>query len=526
MNTSLKKVYGPPGTGKTTWLIEYIKQSGIPFERIAFVSFTKSTIKNLTDRLDLNKDQSQYFKTIHSLNFHLLGLQSSQLANNHLHTFPARFSADFLDKEMKKKEETMAIGYDSVDDDFYKQMMFERNQLLPLDYVPPQYSRIAGLYLSFKQRYFKWLEENDYIDFIGMLERGIAEEKLPPVDLLCVDEWQDLSPLQVKQVTFWSQHIPQSVHAGDDDQTIHAWAGARHRDFIDFPKFCPTDKKTIILNKTYRLPTRVLDMSTLFIKKNKDRIEKDFGSAKEDAGNIEFTNIDKVADILKEQLKHGTCKVLVRNNALIRHIATALMERGVPVSSALAKVVQAISIIMETKDSLSVEDLYFIADTSVFPSSSFFEHGGKKELKEIATKLVQGGESSISLHDLLQYKVKPVFVDAINNRDVTQLKDKNIARAVRIYEQFGKQFKTVEISTIHQAKGTEADTVVVALDVVKRTYQESRMPDKIEEERRVWYVAMTRAKKNLIFLERTVRGFYPSPLTDYVKLFLQNEKNN
>lgn len=526
MNTSLKKVYGPPGTGKTTWLIEYMKQSGIPYERIAFVSFTKSTIANLTSRLDLNKDQSQYFKTIHALNFHLLGLQASQLANNHLHTFPARFSEEFLDKEMKKKEDNITVGYDAVDDDFYRQMMYERNQLLPRDYVPPQYRKVAGLYLSFKERYFAWMEENDYIDFIGMLERGIAEEKVPPVDLLCVDEWQDLSPLQVKQVTFWSQNIPQSVHAGDDDQTIHAWAGARHRDFIEFPKFSPTDNKTIILNKTYRLPTRVLDMSTMFIKKNKDRVEKEFGSAKESAGHIEYANIDKIADVLKEQLKHGTCKVLVRNHALIRHITTSLIERGVPVSTALAKVVRAIAIVMETKDSLSIEDLYFIADTAVFPATEYFERGGKKGLKELADILSNEGKTSIKLDDLLQYKVKDSFVEAIRKRDVTKLRDKNIERAMRIYEQFGKQFKTVEISTIHQSKGTEADTVVVALDVVKRTYQESRLPDKIEEERRVWYVAMTRTKKNLYFLEPTYRGFYSSPLTDYVRLYLRNETNN
>lgn len=525
MNTSLKKVYGPPGTGKTTWLIEYMQQSGVPFERIAFVSFTKSTIKNLTERLNLTKEQSQYFKTIHAMNFHLLGLQSAQLANNHLHKFPAHFSAEFLDKEMKKREEIVTVGYDAVDDDFYNQMMYERNQLLPRDYVPPQYTRVAGLYLSFKQRYFDWLEDNDYVDFIGMLERGIAEEKVPPVDLLCVDEWQDLSPLQVKQVTMWSQNIPQSVHAGDDDQTIHAWAGARHRDFIDFPSFSPGEKKTIILNKTYRLPTRVLDMSTMFIKRNKDRVEKEFGSAKDTVGHIEYTNIDKIADVLKEHLKHGTCKVLVRNHALVRHLTTDLIERGVPVSSALAKVVRAIAIIMETKDTISIEDLYFIADTAVFPAAAFFERGGKKGLKELADLLAQSGQKAIKLDDLLQYKVKDAFTEAVRNRDITKLRDKNIERAFRIYEQFGKQFKTVEVSTIHQSKGTEADTVVVALDVVKRTYQECRLPDKIEEERRVWYVAMTRTKKNLYFLQPTYRGFYPSPLTDYVRFYLRHETN-
>lgn len=503
-----------------------MKQSGIPFERIAFVSFAKSTIKTITDRLNLSKEEAQYFRTIHAMNFYLLGVRSNQMAHQHLHTFPAKFSEDFLVRESQTKGEGLVVAYDNVDDNFYTQMMYERTQLLPRDYVPPQYRREAGLYLSFKERYFRWLEENDYIDFVGLLERGIEEQKIPPVDLLCVDEWQDLSPLQVKQINLWSQHIPQSVHAGDDDQTIHAWAGANHKDFITFPSFSPTDKREIVLDKTYRLPLRVLEMSTAFIKRNKDRVEKDFSCAKDTRGHIEFTNIDKVADIIREQLKHGTCKVLVRNHALISHITTDLINRGVPVSTTLTKIVRAIAIIMETKNSLSIEDLYFIADSSVFPAKEFFERGGKKGLKELADVLVSSGQTSIALHDLLQYKVKDAFIEAIKKKDVSKLRDKNIERAMFIYEQFGKQYKPVEISTIHRSKGTEADTVVVALDVVKKTYQESRMPDKIEEERRVWYVAMTRTRKNLIFLQPTYKYFYPSPLTDYVKFYLQHEANN
>lgn len=503
-----------------------MKQSKIPYERVAFVSFAKSTITTLKKRLDLSEQEARYFRTIHSMNFLLLGLDRKQVASQYLHTFPARFSKDFLDREMKDSGEAAPVAYDAVDDNFYYQMMHDRTQLRPFDYVPPQYIKVASLYLSFKQRYFKWLEENDYIDFIGMIERGTAEEKVPPVDLLCVDEWQDLSPLQVKQVTFWSQHIPMSIHAGDDDQTIHAWAGARHEDFLNFPTFSPTERETIILNKTYRLPTRVLDMSVQFIRRNKNRVDKDFQSQKTDAGAIDYTHIDRVADVLKEQLNHGTCKVLIRNRALRQHIVNDLMKRGVPVSTSLSKQVRAIAIIKETKDTLPVEDALFIATESVFPARSYFTHGGKKQLLSAIEQTIRDGHQSIPAADLTQYGAKDTLVSAIKNNDITLLKTKDIEPAEKIYKLYGRQYKTVEVQTIHQSKGSEADTVVVALDVTKRTYQESRLPDKIEEERRVWYVAMTRTKKNLLFLQPTYKYFYPSPLTDYVKLYLKNETNN
>ena len=527
VNTSLKKVYGPPGSGKTTWLIKYMEESGIPFERIAFVSFSKATISNLKARLNLDPNQSQYFRTIHSMNFYLLGVKREQMAHQHLATFDAKFSKEFLEAEAKKYEFTdgaTKTANDTIDDDFYRQMMEERKLLLPRDYVPQRYFRNADLYLNFKERYFKWLRDNDYTDFIGLLEQGIAENKIPPVDLLCVDEWQDLSPLQVKQVTTWAQNIPLSVHAGDDDQTIHEWAGARNQDFLDFPTFTPTENKTLILNKTYRLPTSILDMSVSFIEKNKKRVQKNFTAVKTDSGIIEYTNIDKVADILREQNKVGTCKVLVRNNALKRYLIKDLTTRGIPTSSALQEPVKAIALVSAKKQEVTVSDLEILSENRAFHGSKHFHRGGKKEVAALSRSLSNSGEETIKIDELKNYKVKDILINALKTGDCSVLNIKqDFDTAVRVYQQFGSDFKPVEISSIHQAKGTEADTVVVCLDVVKKTYNESRLPEKIEEERRVWYVAMTRARKNLIFLRPTYRYFYPSPMTDYVCLYLKNK---
>lgn len=499
--------------------------SGVPYERIAFVSFSRATIKNVKDRLDLTKDQAQYFRTIHGMNFFLLGIKKEQLAHQHLHTFPARFTPDFLSYEAKKTDMADTVtATDSIDENFYKQMMEERKQLLPRDYVPPQYAKSAGLYLNFKKRYFEWLQDNDYIDFMGLLEQGIESGKLPPVDLLCVDEWQDLTPLQVKQITFWSQNIPLSVHAGDDDQTIHEWAGASHQDFLDFPTFSPTENKTVILDRTYRLPTRILDMSVEFIKRNKKRVDKQFVSAKSDPGIIEMTNIDKVAEVLREQLKLGSCKVLVRNNALRSYLIKDLLTRGIPVNTNLKPTVEAVALMADKKNKLTIQELYMISDSSAFHGTKHFNRGGKKGLKLLADMLSASGEKTISVGDLINYKVKPNLIEALQSGDYSILHTKQLNEAVKIFEQFGANYNPVEIMTIHASKGTEADTVVVCLDVTKRTYRESRDPSRVEEERRVWYVAMTRTKKNLLFLVPSYRGFYPSPMTDYVKLYLKHEQ--
>jgi len=501
-----------------------MKQSGVPYERIAFVSFGKGAIGSAKSRLNLSKEQGRYFRTLHSMNFFLLGIKKSQMAHNHLHTFNAKFSKAFLEYETRKTLEDTVTSYstDTIDDDFYKQMMIDRQQLLPFDYVPPRYAREPGLYINFKRRYLQWLTDNDLIDFIGLIERGIEEQKIPPVDLFCVDEWQDLNPLQVKQIAHWSQNIPRSAHAGDDDQTIHEWAGARSVDFIEFPRFKAGEKEVIILNKTHRLPAQVLDMSVSFIRKNKNRVDKEITSACDERGLIEYTNIDKVSDHIKQALKNGTCKVLVRNNALKRYVIQDLVKRGIPVTGKLSTVVKALAVIDRSHTYITVEDMYEIAKSSIFPAKGLFEHGGKKGLAGLADALAQSGETKMLTRDLLQFKVLDTLIVALENNDYTVLRHPDLEYAISVYKQFGGNYQPVEVTSIHQAKGSEADTVVVCLDVTKRTYLESRNPARIEEERRVWYVAMTRSKKNLIFLRHTYQYFYPSPMEEYVKHYLSN----
>ena len=59
----------------------------------------------------------------------------------------------------------------------------------------------------------------------------------------------------------------------------------------------------------------------------------------------------------------------------------------------------------------------------------------------------------------------------------------------------------VKLSTIHAAKGGEADNVLLVLDMSKRTLESlQRSIEKQDEEHRVWYVGVTRAKQNLYFI--------------------------
>ena len=79
-------ILGPPGCGKTHYLLEQMEQalmSGVKPHEIVFVSFTRKAASEAGDRacakFDLDRKAFPYLRTLHSLGFHGLGLQRSDM---------------------------------------------------------------------------------------------------------------------------------------------------------------------------------------------------------------------------------------------------------------------------------------------------------------------------------------------------------------------------------------------------------------------------------------------------------------
>ena len=110
---------------------------------------------------------------------------------------------------------------------------------------------------------------------------------------------------------------------------------------------------------------------------------------------------------------------------------------------------------------------------------------------------------------MLEYGLRPnFFVDAYKKSCANlKIESDDLTYIMRLFDTYGYDFTPVRIMTIHQSKGLEADMVILVPDITKTiaTAEEGRSIDldAQESERRVWYTAITRAKKHLIMLHST-----------------------
>jgi DNA helicase-2/ATP-dependent DNA helicase PcrA len=497
--------FGPPGCGKTYTLMEVLRdlmvEDEIPPHQIGFCSFSRKAIQEARERagsdLALTNKQTPHFRTLHSTCYHALKLNANQVMGSKDYKEIGRAMRHDLSFDADVDDST---GLTTTSNPYLRCIELARARQTDLE---DEFRRMSNpnMYFSLLRQIDEnikiYKKENEKFDFADMLYLFAKGEGVPPeIDALIVDEAQDLTSLQWAVVRRLKQPAYRVYYAGDDDQAIHKWAGVEVSEFID----CTNSK--VVLNQSYRVPRKVHSLAESIVCRIKDRYQKSW-SPKEEEGSVSFNH-----SIWDLDLSQGSWTIMGRTNKLLQPIMKELSENGYLYedSNGNTNISQSILTAKATW-----EDLVAGHAVNLNVIRELFEQMPKnnKILKRGAAVYLDTLDPEIPhTIDTLQQNDKflatpnmPWFevIKGVNND--TRAKFEAVLRREGSK---GLSDPRIKVSTIHRMKGGEDDNIILLSDT---SYAASKHGD-IDDERRVFYTGVTRAKQNLHIIEPQTRVYF------------------
>ena len=478
-------IYGPPGTGKTTALLNIVETAlsrGVKPERIAYLAFTRKAANEAIERamakFNLDEDRFPYFRTLHSMAFKQLGIRRDEvMTESHFKNLGKLVGVQFIG--IYDEDLGLHLG-DGLGDKCARVDSLARINIRPVEEqyaFTPMNDLTLHAVKQFSNALQHYKKERGLFDFTDMLENC---QSALDVDICIFDEAQDLSSLQFSMAIKLSKLASEVYIAGDDDQAIFSWAGA------DVKKFLNLNGSKRVLPMSYRIPASVHRLANDIASRIKHRVPKHW-SPREEKGNVEY-----VVD--EHQINYkgaGTWMLLCRSKYLLNRFKKAVRLQG------YAYTINGKSS-LESDATKAIEDWEKIRKGKEISqhSTSNLSHFIYKKIKVRRTKpskfedlgLPEGSENKDWMEVL---------------RGIPSDEREYIRSCLRNGEKFSDKPR-ITISTIHQSKGGEADNVVLITDMGRLSWEALGT----DEEQRVWYVAITRTRKNLFIVRpRGLRHF-------------------
>ncbi|MCS0499032.1 ATP-dependent helicase [Protaetiibacter mangrovi] len=502
------------GTGKTRTLTHRIAHgvaTGVYApDRVMALTFTTRAAGELRGRLRALGAGGVAARTFHSAALAQLSFFWPQLVGGRTpEVLPGKA------RLLGQAAESLRMRVDSaVLRDVAAEIEWRKVRRIPLE----EYGRIAvsralppglgvGGVVELQQRYEDLKDEQRRIDFedvllvtAGMLdaERRVAEQVREQYRFFVVDEYQDVSPLQQELLELWLGPRTDLCVVGDASQTIYSFAGASSEYLLGFASRYP-DATEVRLQRNHRSTPAILAAANRLMRGRPGALE--LVAADGDAASAEPTvtrwdsDADEaggVAEAVAAQLAAGVAPeriaVLYRVNAQGGVLEKALADRGISSRQQggtrffeLDVVRRAVLELTSLSRTGSPKGLYeTVADVAlsigwtVQPPDS---QGAVRERWEALNALVELADQASEGTTLAEF--------------VAELQERQSSR-------HEPTMASVALSTLHGAKGLEWDHVhVVGLSEGLLPISHARGFEAIDEERRLLYVGLTRARRTL-----------------------------
>lgn len=545
------------GSGKTkvlTYRVAYFLTQGIGPENILLLTFTNKAAEEMKERVQrLTGVKPGFAGTFHSFCAKVLRIEGKALG----------ISTGFLiyDEEDQKGLVKQILHDLNIPEDSYNPASIlnaisdAKNQMIS----PNQYKELVNddfqeNVLKVYVEYEKNLKEIGALDFDDLLVKTVELFKKVPEVLekwqkrlthILVDEWQDTNKVQYLLVKLLVGKNKNLTVVGDASQSIYSWRGADFRNINyliqDFPKI-----KIVNLEQNYRSTQNILEAANSVICKNTTHpvlklwTENPKGekirvySASSGLKEVDFI-VNEIARLISfEGKKLSDIAVLYRTNAQSRILEEALLHVSIPYTlvggvrfydrKEIKDVLSFLRLLVNAKDKMSKKR---IEKLGIRRMKKFKEIKiSQKELEE---------KTTLDLMDLVLEKTKYLeLYEKETEENLARLENikelrsvateypkindflENVALVEAEQNEKGKVSKqnlekkeAVTLMTLHAAKGLEFPVVfIIGMEEGLFPHSRSLWDNlQLEEERRLAYVGITRAK-DLLYLTYASRRLY------------------
>jgi len=528
------------GSGKTRVLvakvINLIKNHRANPKSILMITFTNKAASEMKARIGLSYSLG-YVGTFHSFCARVLRIdgQFSGLKKNFL-IYDEEDQIALIKSVFKKTQ----LNKKYTPSYFLNRISSAKNQLIgPEKYLEVFSDHASADTATVYQGYQKELKENNALDFDDLINmtiklftknKQILDKYQEKYRHILVDEFQDTNYVQYLLTKLLGEKYKNITVVGDFSQSIYSWRGAEIKNLEKFKKDFPKTK-VFYLEKNYRSSQTILDFAYQVISKNQTHPILSLYTDKKGGEEVTFyeavTEEDEGIYIansindLKKKYRLDEMAVLYRINAQSRAIEEVFLHFGIHYvliggtrfyeRKEIKDILSYLRLLINPVDRLSKERIIKLGKSRWEKFKKYYEENKESVVNKNTDKMI---EEIFQVTDYLKMYDPEQEEDYSCLENIKELK--SVAIAFPSLGEFLEQVALVEseyfegeknsnnkngvrLMTLHQAKGLEFPIVFV-VGVEDGILPHSRSIDDIyslEEERRLFYVGITRAKERL-----------------------------
>lgn len=563
------------GSGKTrvlTYRVLYLLQEKhIEPESILMITFTNKAAKEMKERMAKHITTMPWIATFHSMCAKILRIDGHHIGlSSKFVIYDSQDQIEALKAAMKKLDiSTKDFKPHSV----HATISQAKNELITAE----EYKNFARGYFQetvakIYPEYQKTLKDNDAVDFDDLIMQTIKlfqtndamlKKYQDRFQYVLVDEYQDTNRAQYVLTKLLTGKWKNICVVGDFSQSIYSWRGADYRNLMkfknDFEKV-----ETFSLSQNYRSTQKILDGASAVISKNKSHPVLELWTENPEGDSISVyearTEQEEADFIIKRVATMGLTSltdvaILYRTNAQSRVIEEALLHHAIPYiliggtrfyeRKEIKDVLAYLRLLHNPKDMVSYKRIEKIGKGRM---TRFFAY--EQSLKVMAEEKARNDieEDDFATIDKLDGIIKAtgyldlyddkVEEDRMRLENIKELRSvaisfpdlgdflENVALVEQEYsskkQKEGEEKNAITLMTLHAAKGLEFPIVfIVGMEEGIFPHSRSLMDrGELEEERRLCYVGMTRAKNKLFLTYARRRLFFGQRTTNTVSRFV------